>query len=266
MRFWLSFLLIFISFHGVAKTAESLTYKEALKESARAIVRKERSKALKILATALEDFKGKARQRAQLVTAIERAGALFISDRGQSVFESGRNLYLVSPAEALPKLNQALEIEGENTLVLWALTRTYLKLGQCEKARETFDRLNTWAQRGYQVAPLLFSYCEGKGYDQLSMETLPPQDKLMAMGLYQFEKEEYLKAESSFLELQKKDPNFIESYYWIWRSNPKNTEAASKYKKQCELDPLKLAKAYPDFPQLCKFSSQVAVKEEVDAY
>ena len=59
MRFWLSLLFIFISFQGVAKTAESLTYKEALKESARAIVRKERSKALKILISTILSMKCK---------------------------------------------------------------------------------------------------------------------------------------------------------------------------------------------------------------
>jgi len=252
------FLFVFLlSSPGQAEEASQ----SVIEQSTRALVKKERARAISILSSALLNTKMKASEKKQLVTAVKRASVLFVSDRGQSLFESGRNLYLVNPSEALSKMDAALAIEGENAQVLWAKVKIHFRLSNCEKAKETFEMINPWSQESHFNFLPLYHYCTSKSPAEFEKEGLSPFEKVFFSGVFAYMRGDKKKA---FAELEKAlglDREFIETYYWLWKIDEEEYEMALKYRKACDSEKLKLLKKYDEFPQLCQFADQISIEQ-----
>ena len=68
----------------------------------------------------------------------------------------------------------------------------------------------------------------------------------------------------ALMELEKAlrlDPEFVETYYWLWKIDEESYELALKYRKACEAEKLKILKKYDEFPQLCHFVDQISVEQ-----
>ena len=212
----------------------------AIQQSTQAILKKERAKAVKILSSALErkDL-GKA-QREKIKDALKISAEMFFSDRGQSLYESGRNLYLGSSPDAVAKLNEAQVLESGNSLVLWALVKAHLKQSQCDLADQEFQKIPPALANNHKLFKPLVAYCR------------KPSAETFGLVRTELEKQYELEAE------------FPETYYWMWKADPKMVDKALRYKRDCETQKMKLVKKFEEFPQLCHFLPEVLDLEELN--
>lgn len=245
---------LFISLYGLCASSTE----DVLERSTKFMVQKKRAQAIRVLSEALEKKDLKANQRKKITNAIQVASEMFFTDRGQSLFEAGRNLYLVSSQEAIKKMNEALELENENALVLWVLVKAELKEQQCERAKLDFDRLADPVQESKKLFPLLLSYCQKKPLEGSKWEVQPAFYGSFFRGLFLFWNKQTNEAKMELEKSLKLNPDFPETYYWLWKVDPQETEMALRYKKDCEAQKLQMAKKFEEFPQVCQFLEEIS--------
>lgn len=212
----------------------------AIEQSTQAVLKKERARAVKILSAALQRRDLGKGQREKIKDALKISSEMFFSDRGQSLYESGRNLYLGSSPDAVSKLNEAQALENGNSLIQWALVKAHLKQAQCDLAEQEFLKIPAPLAENHKIFKPLLAYCR-----KPSAETFAPVQTELERG--------------ADLEA-----DFPEQYYWMWKADPKMVDKALRYKRDCETQKLKLVKKFEEFPQLCHFLSEVLDLEELN--
>ena len=243
--------LIFLS-HGAAGALKD----PAIERSTTLIIQKKRSEALKVLEEAIKKSPPNSPHSKELEATYTVASEIFLSDRGQSLYEAGKNLYFFSSPETVKRLNEALAIEENNSLILWSLTKAHLSLGQCDQADIEFLKIPSRIRATYFRYEYLKDYCrmQDKSFEHLDKAgQLEPFEIQFFKGFDKQLKGRKKEALLFFENAQKLKPNFIETSYWIWKLDPKEVDEAVKYKKACETQKSSRMKEFEDFPQLCHF-------------
>lgn len=235
-----------------------------IERSTQEIIRKDRPGALKLLSRALGDRDLSKEERSKLLQAFNVASQIFFTDRGQSLFEAGRNLYLVSSPEAIKKMTEALDYESDNALVLWGLVKARLKEKQCEPAEMDFQRLPKQIQEDKSSFPPLLAYCKAEPLPFWSNEKLDPFYMHFFRGVFFYWRGGVKEAQAELEKSRKLNPEFPETLFWLWRIDPTEKDLALKYKRDCETQRLQLSKKFEEFPQLCHFVSEVSGVEMSD--
>lgn len=237
------------------------TVDQVIDLSTRQIIQKDRPAALKILTKALRRQNLSKEQRARLSQAFNVASQIFFTDRGQSLFEAGRNLYLVSSPEAVKKMAEALSYESNNALILWGLVKAHLRERQCELAQLEFEKLPKEIKKEKPSFRPLLAYCKAMALPFWSGERLDPFYVHFFRGVFFFKRGAVKEALAELEKARKLNPEFPETFFWLWKADPQEKELALKYKRDCETQKLQLSKKFEEFPQLCHFQSEVSELE-----
>ncbi len=237
------------------------TVDHVIERSTQEIIRKDREQALKILTNKLEEKNLPKDQKEKLAKAIKVAAEIFFTDRGQSLYEAGRNRYLISPREAISRMEEAKGLEGENSLILWTLVKSRLKDQQCEQAKQDFHKIPKMIRTQKSEFEPLYFYCKSEPLAFWTDDKLDEFYQHFFKGVFLYWKGAQKEASLELDKAKKLKPEFTETYYWLWRIDPTEKDYALKYKRDCESRRIQLTKKFEDFPQLCQFVAQVAEVE-----
>jgi len=237
---------------------------QVLEESTGFVVQKERGKALKVLAEALERKDLSKSDQEKLKAAQKRVEEIFFTDRGQSLYESAKNLYLISSPLAAKKMAESLALEGDNVLILKGLVLAELKDGQCDSAKENFQKWRSVQSSPFDAFDALFWYCKGSAPAEFSDENLSLWMKSFFDGVFALWRDKKEAAENAFLKAAELNPDFPEISYWLWKVNPQRLDAGLKYKHACETQKMKWVKKFEEFPWICQYQNEVSGLEDVD--
>jgi len=114
------------------------TYKNLIAKAQQLTLQKERLQAVRILARAAAKEKGRA--HAELLSTIDTLAEVFYTEKGQQIYELAESLKESAPPTAIEKLQEALQMEGQNTKVLKSLIRLNIQTQKCQQAEELTDR------------------------------------------------------------------------------------------------------------------------------
>lgn len=207
----------------------------------------------------------------------QRLAEVFLTDKGQRIYELSFALMRENRAQALEKLKEAVAIEDGQSTIQMLMIRLELAMDQCNRAEVLIDKfeLKEWIYPD-EVLELRISLaaCSGEGRGLSEVVQKPHFKKLVfapyALGLLAIENGEPAAAMRRFLEMTNRDSRFPAPWHWLWKLE-KTVQLKLKYGKQyqslCEGVDLPLGR-YKNFPGQCKNLPEVKeyiLKESSDA-
>lgn len=242
-------------------------------EKAQALaVKKDRAGAAKVLNQAIENTTPPLRGRSRLIEAQIGIAKLFFTDKGQKLFEAAQSSMYDNPDIALNQYREAMNLEGENLLVVDNIARIQLAKLDCAGAGQTLQA----ARKLYPYAPepavleLRALVCQ-KNFETFreKVKSTPPLDKgqdayvqfLVAQDLMQ--QKMWRKASDVLTKVSEEEPLFPETYYLLMRAGQeigRDTEPwAQRYISLCKGITSRERKKFSLEPRLC-----VNIKEVED--
>ena len=91
-------------------------------------LKNDRQGAARVLSQALESTRPPLRGRARLIEALDSVSKVFITDKGQKLFEAGQSTIFENPDGALSQLREAQALEDGNVLIQNSIARIYFQL------------------------------------------------------------------------------------------------------------------------------------------
>lgn len=223
------------------------------------IKKRDRASAIQLLLKAIQKSSHKPKEQSQWTEKLRAISQIFFSDEGQKVYEAAATLYFYSPKDARAKAEKALELEPQNTLIFRLLANIDLKEKNCAEAASRYAEIPPRAQTDLEriFQKNLVSYCEGSASEETDLKPLQSPYKEFFAGVSLLLKKETSMAESSLEHASEKDPQFPESYYWLWKADPEKEEYGIKYVTLCRNPDARLLRKYKDFPFLCSHISEM---------
>ncbi len=118
-----------------AKAPESQS--QVLQKAQSYLIEDKRREALRLLLRAISTEKSKSSKPYKVfLKNLNNYGGLFLSDRAQQLFESGRIFRKTNSTQAVQILLEALRLDPGNTKIILELGQVYLDAGDCAKADE----------------------------------------------------------------------------------------------------------------------------------
>ena len=205
----------------------------------------------------------------QFKSAQREVGETFFSERAQHLYEVGVSQTYKGDVGAVRSLAGALEIEPENLKILLTLGRNHLSQGNCAQVTEIVDKIvkNYFLLEERYILSGQLLVCKKK-LEELRELILPPEFfsppyRLYAMIL-SLRAAEVAKDISLIktlgLELTKTEPQLPESYYWLWKHEPKKSlrkEYSDRYLSLCQNWSAKEKRKYYLEPILCNLVEEV---------
>lgn len=235
------------------------------------LIQKQRAKATAFLQNTLAEGNWSLAQKKELREQIAAAAGMFLTDKGQRLFQAAQSLIYENPDMALRRLNEALEQEGPNVQILQSTARVYLEKDDCGlavKSTSEANKQNKFDDRtGLLAAQSLI--CEERYADadkQLSAisKIAAKKDPVfhLAKGIVAFHRQDLETANKEFNLAAATNSGLPEVDYWIWKSaqerNPgSRSEAAERYVAACKNITTKQKRRFQNQPKLCSRIKEV---------
>ncbi len=130
LRAALGAALLFLSTSAYAKSTGIETYKDIIEKAHNLSLQNDRPQALRILSVAVKK-ETRPQAIAELKKVSRELSQIFLSDKSQQLYESGLSLKKIDPGEALDKIQEALKLEPENSLIVIEQARLQMMRGDC---------------------------------------------------------------------------------------------------------------------------------------
>lgn len=256
-------LLIFHAAAVAVKPAKVGKLESKLQKVQELVLGGQRELAIKALDELKEQSSSEA-ERKEIQETRTKVANIFLTDKGQKLFEMGQSLVWTNAKQAKASLQEALEVEAGNIQIRLSLARIFLLESDCRKAQEQIDASKAVDPADEHVTLLLGQSLLCAGEKEKAINALKQAEKNIkdnrAMLNYLFAKislqQGQLVEAKNFADLAKKeDPSFPEAYEILWRISRAQEKAedilAEKYVTLCKEVNLKLRKRYQDEPMLC---------------
>lgn len=242
-----TFILFLATPIQACASSSTSSARTAISSAENLMLKKDRIKALQILNETLSnsDLKLSSEDRKKIVKKVKQLSVLFITEKGQKLFEHAKSLYPQEPAAALRKTQEALIVEPAHEEIQSFYIQLLISNKDCTEAKNRADEALTlnplsdviWSQKYISLVCLKDNEEAEAIYlkrDQAWRNRLEVFAAKME-SVAQSQKWEELK---SFIERRVKQfPNFSEAFYWLDVSTEKlglnNFSAAQKYLSLC---------------------------------
>lgn len=270
------FLLSLLAIGGLTVAAPAFAaaangLSPVIQRAQKLLIQKQRAKATALLQNALSEGNWSAGQKKELHEQIAAAAGIFLTDKGQRLFQAAQSLVYESPDMALRRLNEALEQEGPNVQILQSAARVYLEKDDCElaiKSTRKASKQNQFDERTQLLAAQAL-ICEERYNDadkQLGAISKATAKKdpvfLLAKGIVAFHRKDLETANKEFSLAAAANSGLPSVDYWMWksaqeRSPGSRSEAAERYVAACKNVTTKQKRRFQNQPKLCSRIKEV---------
>lgn len=225
------------------------------------------------LESSSEVSESKTQKIRQLKNMSLRVSGEFLTEEGQRLFELGKSLAQKTPDQAISRLQQALVIEQNSTLILKQMSRIYLQQKDCKKADESAIRaqkLVSFDSASF-VLRMQVKECFGTldlrvlnlgAVKKLIPEKNPFLDMYFARRLFRMGKLEEGKHNLDAIQAEHED--WPDLHYWKWKLDPSegkiDSDHARKYLKLCKNLSPRLDQKLSRYGQSCLQTEDVAAR------
>ncbi len=249
----------------------ALKVADAIEQSQKFMLEKNRQKALQVLNQSLEGLPQKSRSRARLLESVQQLSSTFFTDKGQRLFEAAQSSVFENPEVGMARYREALALEDNNLLVLMALAHAQLAKQDCSGALQTLGlaRQLTAHLQEPQLLEMQAYICAGN-YEMFRerFKQLSVVDKnleyfaqyLSALDLIQ--QKMWQRAHGLLIRVTELRPDFPEAYSALHKVQRELGERENvfgeNYLKLCKAVTVRERKLYSLEPRLCVHTKEVA--------
>jgi len=242
----------------------------AIEQAQGLALKKDRQAALKVLNKAIEAAAPPLKGRAKLIETELSIGKVFVTDKGQRLYESGQSAMFDNPDSALTQYKEALTLEDNNILLLDSVAQVQLAKQDCTGAASTLH--DTRLYYPYAAEPALLELrtmiCL-KNFEGLreKIRQLPALEKGTEYMVQYFTAQDFLnqkmsrKASDILTRVSEEEPKFPETYYYLVKAGlelGKDVETtAQKYISLCKGVTMRERKKYSLEPTICGNTKEV---------
>lgn len=261
------FVALFFSLSSFAVSQKTETYKDLIDKAYNLSLQKDRAQATNLLVNGIKKEEKKANVVKELSATLEKVANVFYSDKAQQNFELALSLRWSDPQLAQTKLTEASRLEPDNLMIELEILRIQISANDCDK---TQSRLQNYSELVPYLEDLKLvqaqSYvCVGKFSDYQKLRSSIDLKKSNLAIFWQILDAEYyfrsshlVKANEALNSIQKMDPLFPETQFWIWKtSNQKSEKSAQKYLASCKGLSTRAQRKYGYDPGLCRRTTEV---------
>lgn len=269
LRAALGAALLFLSTSAYAKSTGIETYKDIIEKAHNLSLQNDRPQALRILSVAVKK-ETRPQAIAELKKVSRELSQIFLSDKSQQLYESGLSLKKNDPGEALDKIQEALKLEPENSLIVIEQARLQMMRGDCRQALSSL-------QKQIQLVPADEDLRLTQAQAAVCLQDWDEYEKAKAAGLDKkatpsefwliLEVERLLsrkneqKAQEILSQVRKTAEKYPEVHYWQQFLEQKTKKpfqvSAQKYVMSCKNISVTLYRQYMIDPMLCRRISEV---------
>lgn len=270
-----SVLFVAILFSISARTAEkSLAYKETIKKAEDFLLQKERSKAVKLLTTLLDQEKQNKQAQAEARKILKDINGLFLNEKAQQNYELALNLKNTDSNQALAKLNEALTWEADNFKILTEISRIKINKKDCKSTLQALELANQ--QNPYdELISLTLSqayFCESETLkcENIVNKFIDPKRKtnkyewLQLEFLLKIKEKDYTKAKDIYAEMKAvegKNPQLELYESLLNKNNAVKNENTNKNTLTCKGVSQSLLRKFQQDPFFCELELLSALTE-----
>lgn len=263
-------ILAAILVNAQTKIQKSETHKDIIEKAYNLSLQKDRRQALNILANALRKETNQQNINELKKTAIEISNT-FLSDKTQQMYETGFSLLKTDLPGALEKIQDALRLEPDNSVIINQLARILIVKNDCKSSQELIQKqlLVVSFDEDLKLSLAQALICQAKWSEYQRVHDSVPVKKNVNKkfwGVLEIEKflaiKNFNKANEVLNNLKKTNEKYPELIYWAWKigylqKKKSDFDLANSYVITCKNISSSQYRQYMVDPMLCRRTSEV---------
>jgi lipopolysaccharide biosynthesis regulator YciM len=249
-------------------------YKETIKKAEDFLLQKERSKAVKLLTSLLDQEKQNKQAQSEARKILKDINGLFLNEKAQQNYELALNLKNTDSNQALAKLNEALAWESDNFKILTEISRIKINKKDCKSTLQALELANQQNPFDELISLTLSQayFCESETVkcENIVNKFIDPKRKtnkyewLQLEFLLKIKEKDYTKAKDIFAEMktvEQKNPQLELYESLLNKNNSTKNENTNKNALTCKGVSQSLLRKFQQDPFFCELELLSALTE-----